>query len=132
MEWKYVKKLNDEKNIEEFEKLVRIKLPEDYKNFIKKYNGGRPSKKAFKTISGTEHLVKTFLSYNKEDLENIFKTYEYGHDFFDEVYFAIGNDPFGNYILSDKKGRIYYFDLESGKTEFIGNSFEQFIESLYD
>lgn len=132
MEWKYVKKLNNEKNIEEFEKLVKIKLPEDYKSFIKKYNGGRPSKKAFKTISGTEHLVKTFLSYNKEDLENIFKTYEYGYDFFDEAYFAIGNDPFGNYILSDKKGRIYYFDLESGKTEFIENSFEQFIESLYD
>lgn len=132
MEWKYIKKLDDEKNIKEFEELAKVKLQEDYKNFIKNYNGARPTKKAFKTEKGVEHLVKTFFSYNKEDKENIFKTYEYGHDFFDETYFAIGNDPFGNYILSDKKGKIYYFDLESGKLEFIENSFEKFINSLYD
>ena len=102
-------------------------------NIIKEYNGARPSKKAFKTEKKVEHVIKGFLSFNKEDKENIFQVYEWNKNFIDEEeYFAIANDPFGNYIISDKRGKIYYFEHEAGNIEFVADSFEKFIELLYD
>lgn len=133
MEWKFIKELKNVESISEFEKIVGVKLSNKYKEFIKEYNGARPSKKAFKTEKKVEHVIKGFLSFNKEDKENIFQVYEWNKNFIDEEeYFAIANDPFGNYIISDKRGKIYYFEHEAGNIEFIADSFEKFIELLYD
>ena len=133
MEWKFIKELKNIESISEFEKIAGVKLSTKYKEFIKEYNGARPSKKAFKTEKKVEHVIKGFLSFNKEDKENIFQVYEWNKNFIDEEeYFAIANDPFGNYIISDKRGKIYYFEHEAGNIEFVADSFEKFIELLYD
>lgn len=130
MEFKFIKELKDEKNIEKFEIESGMKLSKEYREFIKKYNGSRPSKKAFKTISGKEHLVKSFLSFNEEDKENVFSEYKVGYRFYGENYCAVANDSFGNYILRDNEEKIYYFAHETGEIELIANSFANFIALL--
>ena len=45
--WKYVKPLVNLESIAEYETLTRSLLPDDVKEVIKMYNGGRPSLKYY-------------------------------------------------------------------------------------
>lgn len=132
MEWKFIKKLKDDRNIEEFENVIGKKLPLDYKEFIKNFNGGRPSKKLFRTVEGYEHVMKKFLSYNHEDLENIFLVNEWLIKEFENKYFAIASDPAGNYIVYNEEFKLDFWNHEVGKIELIGKDFQEFINSLYE
>lgn len=131
MEWKYVKELKNYDNVNEFEKITNIKLPQDYIELIKKYNGARPSLKLFKTVSGVEHVVKAILSYNKEDRENIFKTYDWIKEQLPINFVPIASDPAGNYICYNKDFELYYWEHETTNVEKIADSFSDFINNLY-
>ena len=50
----------DAKILNEFEKLCKLKLPEDYKCFITNYNGAEPVEKYFEYNHG-DHVVTRFL-----------------------------------------------------------------------
>lgn len=131
MEWKYIKELKDINNIEKFEQILEIKLPEDYMEYIKKYNGSRPGKKLFQCENGDEHMIKTFLSFNPEDIENIFKYYEALKMQLPKGYFPIASDPGGNFIIYNREFKLYYWNHENNKKEFIANNFKELIEKLY-
>lgn len=57
----------DDKDIEDFEKSLKILLPDCYKEFLKKNNGGRPTPKYF-PISGFKNnpvgQIQDFFSIN--------------------------------------------------------------------
>lgn len=131
MEWKFIKNLKDEKTIKEFESIINKKLPQDYISFIKLFNGGRPSKKVFKTTSGKEHMLKSFLSFNHEDVENIFSVNKWLSKDLKNNYFAIASDPAGNYIVYNSKFELYFWNHENDTIDFITDSLEKFIEILY-
>lgn len=131
MEWKFIKELKSRDSIKEFEGVIGKELPKDYIEFIEKYNGARPKLKLFKTITGKEHVIKTFLSFNKTDIENIFSVNEWLQKDFNSEYFAIASDPAGNYIVYDKKFEIYFWDHEINKFELITKTFTIFINILY-
>lgn len=131
MEWKFIKKLNNKKTIEEFEGLIAKKLPNDYIEFINENNGARPKFKLFKTETGKEHVIKTFLSFNHDDIENIFSVNNWLKDDFKGKYFAIASDPAGNYIVYDENFNLYFWNHELNKVELIGKSFTDFINNLY-
>lgn len=131
MEWKFIKELKSKGSIKKFEDIIGMELPKDYIEFIEKYNGARPKLKLFKTITGKEHVIKTFLSFNITDVENIFSVNEWLKKDFNREYFAIASDPAGNYIVYDKKFEIYFWNHEINKFELITKTFTDFINMLY-
>ncbi|MDD9266187.1 SMI1/KNR4 family protein [Paenibacillus sp. GCM10023248] len=120
-------------------------LPEDYKDFLLKYNGGKPKCRKFTTKNGrlTNHLMYflplihnevlclavAFLIFTKEN----------------ELRFniiPIGEDPIKNFVCisvaGDDFGSIYYWDFIHCDEEIptykylvpIADSFTEFIEGL--
>ena len=110
-----------------FEAQVGAKLPDDYKAFLLKYNGGyiepmmkykRSKIMGCKPLSRDEHLSET----ENERIQALFgldpkhslslqREYEIYGDELPEGFLSIGYDPFGILILislrTSTKGRIY-------------------------
>lgn len=131
MEWKYVKKIKDMNNISKFEEIYNFSLPNKYRKLIIKLNGGRPNKKLFKCINGTEHVIKSFLSFNYEDRDNIFKVNEWVKNQLLKDYIIFANDPGGNFICFNKSGEIFYWQHENTSLLKIANNIEDFLQNLY-
>ncbi len=105
IEWKYIKKLKSSNAVEDFLSEKNIKLPVPLIEFIKKYNGGRPSKKLFNTEDGHEHVFKSLLSYNREDIENIYSVYP---NIFENMnFYPLGLDATGNFVCYDRLTNKY-------------------------
>jgi outer membrane protein assembly factor BamB len=131
LEWKYVKKIESINNVSIFEETYNFSLPNGYKNLLIELNGGRPSKKLFKCTNGTEHVIKSFLSFNPEDKESIFKVNEWVKDQLPSDYIVFANDPGGNFICFNRSNEIFYWQHEDTIFLKIANNIESFIESLY-
>lgn len=133
MEWKYVKPLSSVDCINEFESLVNYSFPTEFKNCVLHNNGGRPNKRVFDTDVQRERSLKTFLSFNKEDRETIWKILEWNKTQLLDNYIAFAIDNFGNLICFDKsKQRIVFYNLESDRVEQIANNFSEFMRGLYE
>lgn len=124
--WKYVKPLNDQNAIDTFETKYNIKFPEDLKYVLKHNNGGRPSSKFFDIGTETEHEFKTLLSFNYEDVENI---YDYLFPNNNELV-PFATDPSGN-LFCCYKNAIYYWRHERNDTIRLADTFSGFLEKLY-
>lgn len=131
LSWKYVKPLNNNKAVESFESEYGLKLPQDITKCIKQNNGGRPDKKLFDTEVSKGRVIKSLLSFNKDDLETVY----------DAIYILknekpnlvpLVSDPSGNYICFDTKQQVIVLWLhETNVTEKISTSFTAFLEKLY-
>ena len=132
MEWKYVKPLSSEDNINEFECLVKYAFPEDFREYIKKYNGGRPEKKIFETDNSQERALKSFLSFNKNDRETVWKIYEWNKQELADRYVAFAVDNFGNLICFDANNdNIVFLNHEDLGVEKVADDFMEFINKLH-
>ena len=131
MKWRYVKKLNSENLINEFEDMVKYNFCDSFKQLVVKNNGGRPSNKLFVTYQGKEHAIKSFLSFNKDDKETVWNVLEYNkYELFGFIPFAIDN--FGNLICFQKgNDSIVFLNHESFCIDFIANNFDAFMNNLY-
>lgn len=133
MEWKYVKPLTSEELINEFECMVKYSLPNDFKACVMEHNGGRPERRAFDTDVSKERELKSFLSFNKEDKETIWKIHDWNHEELKDKYVAFAIDNFGNLICFDVcSNRIVFMNLDDMSIEGIADDFESFIRNLYD
>ena len=130
-----------------FEESFGIKLPNDYKAFLEKYNGGKPTPNSFDFDDGDDaSCIDKFLSITDAD-ENksiceYMSTYE-GR--IPKGFLIIAHDPGGNLILlgvtKDQKG-LYFWDHEMEAEDdeepefenmhFIATSFEKLLASLYE
>jgi len=131
MDWKYVKPLEDVSLIQKLEQFAGYSFPDSFLDCIKKYNGGRPSHKTFQTerTIKTERTLKRFLSFNPDDRESIWDALEW--DFYDDKYIPFAIDNFGNIIcFHTETNKIYFINHETGKCEFVADSFDSFISTL--
>jgi hypothetical protein len=134
IEWRYVKPLMDENIISNVEKELGISFSDFYISFVKKYNGSRPPISVFDTDKTKERTIKTFLSFNSSDLENITKVNNYlkENDYQEEItknIVAFADDNFGNYICFNKSNNsIVFFEHETESIEFVANSFDDFFK----
>lgn len=137
----------------ELENQFSIKLPQDYKEFMLRYNGGKPDgnwgfdffEKG--TNSKTGSIIRYFeVLYTEETMK--FDDLKAGYVALVESgqipcnLLPIADDPFGNIIFISVKGDDYglvYFgnhELEATETGYlvmsqIANSFTEFTEMLY-
>lgn len=126
-EWRYVKPLAAESVIPGAEEKLGYHFVDSYKDFVKKYNGGRPPVSIFNTSASQERTIKSFLSLNATDVENILKMNK-GVAEISAKLVAFAIDNFGNYICFDKENdAIVFLDFESGETELIDETFSDFL-----
>ena len=127
--WKYVKPLANAESIAEYEVLTESLLPEDIKDVVRMYNGGRPSLKYYDTLKEKDNEFKALLSFNRNDIENVFAFYPL--DSAREKLVPFASDPAGNFFVI-KDGKIYLWLHESDTTVFLSESFSAFLETLHD
>ena len=133
MNWKYVKKLKNNESIGEFEKEYSFIFPDDYKTCIILYNGGRPEFQVFDTDKQKERTIKSLLSFNKADIETIWKMAEWNKEITKEKYIPFASDNYGNLICFKKEdSSVNFIDHENENIEFIASSFTEFLGKLYN
>lgn len=131
MDWKYVKPLSNEENITVFERMTAFSLPESFKECVRRYNGARPKCRAFDTDKQTWRELKSFLSFNREDKETLWKMYEACSAAYEGRYIPFAIDHFGNLICFARNRQIVFLDHETLNIEKIAPSFDEFMFSLY-
>lgn len=133
MQWKYVKPIKDENCIREFEELTGYELPDDFKECIMQNNGGRPDLRAFDTDKRKERELKSFLSFNKDDMETVWKISDWNKEELQGKYIPFAIDNFGNIICFDRiNSNVWFLNLENSDIEKISNDFSDFLQKLYD
>jgi cell wall assembly regulator SMI1 len=139
------------KDIANLETELNIKLPEDYKTFLLKNNGGSPE----------EDWCFNFYDENSEESDSVINQfyilYKKSEDEFDDLkiqyltnveegfvpdtVFVIADDPFGNMIgvdlSAENYGKVYFFDHELEDEDgfnlrsLVADSFDEFLEKLF-
>ena len=133
MLWKYVKTLETHELIKDFENMVTNKVSGDYIECVKENNGGRPNKRTFYAASGTERVIKSLLSFNKNDRETVWKIWDWNHELLNDKYIPFGIDNFGNLICFYKNDdSVVFIEHETGDIEAVAKSFREFIDNLAD
>ena len=127
--WKYVKPLACTDSITEYETLTGVLLPDDLKAAIIRHNGGRPSLKYYDIPTEKDKEFKALLSFNRNDIENVFAFYPL--DSANGKLVPIASDPAGNLFVI-KEGKIFLWLHESDTMLFLAESFSAFLEALHD
>lgn len=129
MECKFIKKLKDKSLITEFQNKYLYVFPYSYVEFIKINNGGRPKYERFMTKKGIERCIKSFLSFNFDDIENIWDVVEI---VWNQSLVPFATDNFGNMICFNvKTNQVIFWNHEDCSIDSIAGSFRVFIEKLY-
>lgn len=132
MKWKYVKELKTTHFIDEYERLVKYVFCESFRNCVIINNGGRPDRKIFDTDKVKERELKSFLSFNKEDRETVWKIFEWNKKELANRYIPFGIDHFGNLICFDADtDKVVFVNHEDLSTESIAENFDSFLDGLY-
>lgn len=124
--------------IAEFEAAEGIKLPVDFRTFLKEHNGGRPIPDAFTIGPDNATLLDTFfqLGLGEDepcDLQTMCDRY---HGRIPADFIPVGADAGGNVVLlavhGEAYGRVYFLDQMNPRPAFeIAPSFQAFLESFH-
>lgn len=151
-----------EEDLNNAEKKIAKKFPNEYRSFLIKHNGGRPQD----DLSGFEiewndesadecwsydfGIVDflNFISFDEKNSEsvNFFRCYRNYKRRIPKNTIPIGYDPGGNLILigvgEENQGKIFFWLLEAERQSsdepeylnvgFVANSFNEFMDSLFD
>lgn len=134
-----------EQDLLSFEKGIDLKLPEDYKEFIIRNNGGYPTltKFLFTDTRGnpSESLVDYFFPVGTDFMYNVGALYDFmkSEDRLPNGMLPIAYDPFGNMVCislsGEAHGSVYFWDheleFEENNLSIIANSFSDFIFMLH-
>ena len=115
--------------IAELENKHHITLPEEYRKFLRKYNGGFTPKTKFKKgktasdLKGFYGLGGVKLSFDALDLE----------EWVDRSVWPVACDSFGNFVVigldQERRGKVYFWDHErGGALTPLGTGLSQFIK----
>lgn len=146
-----MRKSRESTNLEEikkFENLIQAKLPEDYRSFLLKYNGGHPIRDTFSLIEpinekNKEAGIDCFFALYGGEVCNISNEFKYSRKKIPDELLPIGCDSGGKICLGvrgDYLGKLYYWTTNwSSWSEddlnylyLIANSWADFITGLYE
>lgn len=136
--------------VKELESLIGCQLPNEYKQFMLQYNGGRPKLSGFRFSLNQNDwsvaMVAWFLAFYDGEYENITDFYHTFRVRIPSMMLAIARDPGGSLILlgleGENKGKVFFWlqELEGDDGEepsydnvaFVANSFNEFLNSLIE
>nr|WP_321232909.1 ankyrin repeat domain-containing protein [uncultured Psychroserpens sp.] len=122
-----------EKDISKFEQDIDVKLPKDYKKFILKNNGGRPTLNIFETLGGEyESDIQFFFGITEEGIYDLRRNQTNLPNNLIGKFLPIAIDSGGNLILLQlDSNTVHFFDHEIEEIVTISNSFKEFLKDLY-
>ncbi|PCJ11402.1 MAG: hypothetical protein COB04_19135 [Gammaproteobacteria bacterium] len=133
-----------EEKIQRFESMIGCELPIEYRNYLAKYNGGKPIPSNFdlENEEGLTLHTMNSLSFDGKYYDHAW-TYETFKGRIPKQLLPFGDDPGGNQIcigLKGKyKGKVYFWDHEEDNLIFkfkgvslVAESFNEFIDGLYE
>ncbi|MDF7670514.1 SMI1/KNR4 family protein [Orbaceae bacterium ESL0721] len=116
-----------------FEETLGIKIPDAYRDFLKKYNGGYTLDTGF-DINGEESDIRYFYGFEEQDEYCDFPQLMQDDSFTSAIengYLPIAEDSFGNSIVIGiselNYGEIYFYDHEIDSYHYLCPNFKDFI-----
>lgn len=114
-----------------FEKKIGFNLPEQYRTFLLRYNGGDTPETTFRCNRKSSD-VRAF--YGVGNARYNFNEIPFLKDFLDDNYLPIAEDSYGNYIViglaDDLMGKIYFCNHEQQmKTKLLTENFADFVKA---
>lgn len=123
--------------IESVEHRLQITLPEDYKQFVLKYDGGYPNPNHFK-VDGKVEIFNNLISLDENEYNNIYEILEDLQDRIGDQLIPFAEDGFGNLLCFDylANKNIVFWDHEKNYGDFkelplVCFSFSSLIENLF-
>ncbi len=129
-----------------FEQQLGFTLPEDFRSFLLRYNGGKPIPSAFllrkRTGPYSDSLVHRLEGLEPSERAGLRWLHSFMQYRLPVGFLAIGIDPTGNFIClgldSDARGRVYFWDHEDepdpphpSHMELVADSFDEFLRRLF-
>lgn len=131
IEWKRIKALKELDSIEEFEKEKDIRLPDDLKELVLKNNGARPSLRLVELSSHKELEIKALLSFNKDDIENIYNNIDFFKLEFNGKILPFATESSGDYFCIDLGNKsIVYWEHETNEIKYVASNLDEFLAML--
>lgn len=135
MEWKFKKNGLHDSQINLVEQELYVKLPIDFVQIIKQYNGARPSLISFDLENEKEKVFDSLIDFSSNSKNNIFEIHKrFINDGVKKI-IPFGEDGFGNYICfqyqNSENPNIIFYNHETNEVKHIADDFKEFIEMLY-
>jgi cell wall assembly regulator SMI1 len=125
-----------EAEVAQVESELGVRLPDQYREFLLKYNGGSPQPPAFRYGTGpyTDSLVQIFNCIRPGDYTDLRKQAQVFKGRVPDDMLPIAADPFGNIIAigvkGDATGKVFFWDHETSDVHLVALTFEMFLDSL--
>ena len=119
--------------VEEFENRMGILLPDEYKKFLLRYNGGITVNTSFRINKVSSDIVGFYGLGNIDDAFSFKKIEQLGiiKDFIEKGFLPIAYNDFGDIIAigmrEENKGKIYFIYHDKDKIVLLADEFNQFI-----
>ncbi|WP_141201678.1 SMI1/KNR4 family protein [Paludifilum halophilum] len=142
MDWRYTKPVKPER-IQEVETELNVRFPNSFVECVKKNNAGRPNAILFDLGNDKEKVFGNLFDFNDSEYGlSILEAYESlvdEHEAPKEL-IPFADDPAGNFICFDYRSInngepavvFFYHERDEDNIRRISNSFEDFINKLYE
>jgi len=133
-----------ERQISEFEKLIKIRLPGQYRSYLLSHNGAVPNKTTYDFDDTSSNIHCMYGLNGGPEYQELTSCLHVFEGRIANGYVAIGSDGLGNQICiglrGNARGGIYFWDHEKEHSVVfkrrnltkISDSFNEFISSLYE
>jgi hypothetical protein len=135
------KKEITDNEIKKVEQYFNIKLPNDFIECVKEYDGGYPRPKVFDIPGLDESTFNDLLTLHIDDKYSIVQRYENIKDRLVDLVFPFASDSFGNFLCFDYRNNpesptIVFWDHEEEDIEKaifpVCSTFTELLDSLRD
>lgn len=126
-------KYNSAISVEKIQEVARengYTYTDDFISFIQSCNNGIISPNKFNTEQSIEYEVKTILSYNNKDIENVYTAIKILKEE-GKCLIPFANTPSGDFVCIDINNFVVLWKHETSSIEIISPTFSLFIDSLY-
>jgi len=136
----------EETRVSALENQLGRTLPAEYREFLLRYNGGKPKPGIFRFAlrngRNTDSRVHWFLSLYEGEFSNLERNIDTFRGRLPADMLPIADDPFGNIVLlglhGDVRGKVYFWDHEAepdsqpdwSNIDLIADSFDSFMRAL--
>ncbi|HOZ48660.1 MAG TPA: SMI1/KNR4 family protein [Candidatus Hydrogenedentes bacterium] len=125
--------------VERFETVSKVNLPEDFKSWLLRHNGSCPEPPRIDLDDGQGIYLNSFLSFSRQDKYNVFSMIETMSGRLPEGLVPIADDSGGNFVCFRYSSRtsqpeVVFWDHEEADpklaTRLIAASFSEFVSKL--
>lgn len=129
--WNKSKPLKDEKSVNKLQQQYHFSLSTELEDCIFKNNGARPKPNTIKLKTGKENDIKILLSYNQDDVENIYAIIDFFMKKYEGRIIPFASDSSGNYYCEQNKKEIILWTQDEEIIP-VCSDFNQFLDSIYE